>query len=140
MPPRPEVKALLLCDMVIRDQGSNKWSAIGIFDNINVLRLPAVQPTLGIYVKLADAHGQYELTIAIRHVESQELVAKLEGIRVEVRDRARAADFGFMSHQLVLSRLGPYDIELWLNKELCQTATFTVQQMAPPAPPPVAEE
>ena len=57
--PVPSVVAMLVCDQVISEQGTNKKSLIGVFDNFYSLVFPAALPRIAVYVKLADAQGDY---------------------------------------------------------------------------------
>ena len=40
MPPRPSVKAILICDQIIHEFGTNKKSLIGIFQDIHLAQFP----------------------------------------------------------------------------------------------------
>lgn len=55
MPVKPEVISFIIADMVIQEKATNKWSAVGIFDRVFSKNFPFVHPSLGLYIKLADA-------------------------------------------------------------------------------------
>jgi len=124
--PDPSIKALILCDLVTQEVGTNKWSAIGIFDKIFAISLPVLQSTMGIYVRLADALGKYEISVVVQHVASQIIVAKVDGITLEVKDRKSSADFGLRTRQLLLPQPGLYEVQLMFNNRLRQNTAFEV--------------
>jgi len=54
---RPVVSALLLCDLVVREEGTHKASLIGIVRRISARRFPANLGELWVYAMLTDAEG-----------------------------------------------------------------------------------
>ena len=55
------VKAILVCDQIIHEFGTNKKSLIGIFEEIHLQKFPAHYPRIAVYVNLTDANGMYVL-------------------------------------------------------------------------------
>jgi hypothetical protein len=63
MPTKPEIITFLIADNVMQERGSNKWSAIGIFDRIYSSKFPCLHANMALYVKLADAEGEYDIRV-----------------------------------------------------------------------------
>src|ERR1035441_8953551 len=74
--PIPSVLAMLVCDQVIGEQGTGKKSLIGIFDNLHAPGFPT-QTRLAVYVKLADAQGNYKFRIRLVKLKDEAPIADL---------------------------------------------------------------
>ncbi|MBI2160737.1 MAG: hypothetical protein HYU25_10255 [Candidatus Rokubacteria bacterium] len=98
---RPVVSALLLCDLIIREEGTHKASLIGIVRSISAPRFPANLGELWVYPMVTDAEGEYRLRLDL--VRLQDL-----SIRVESP--------------------GLYNLHLLANERLIGTRTFNVVQ------------
>ena len=60
---KPVVKAFLIADKVMREEGTKKWSVIGIFDRISSKNFPCIHPGLALYIRLSNAEGEYNVKI-----------------------------------------------------------------------------
>jgi len=63
--PVPKANAMLICDSVITDKGTNKKSLIGVFEHINAFKFPCVHHSLAVYIKLTDARGKYRFRLEL---------------------------------------------------------------------------
>ena len=121
MAPRPMSVAFILCDQVIRDSASGKWSAIGIFDRILCAGpFPSVQPHIGVYFRITDAEGDYPITIDVGRLtdEGYEVVTRTDNVRIKVKDRMVQADFGINLQGVTFPEPGRYQMRLLANGEL----------------------
>ena len=75
-PPKPIVNAMLVCDKVITETGTNKKSLIGIFENINAYKFPCIHHFLAVYIKLTDANGRYKFRLELVDLENDSIVGK----------------------------------------------------------------
>ena len=116
-PPKPVLKALLVCDQVIRESGTDKWSVIGVYDRLSVSKFPALIGDLSVYVRLRDAEGTYRFKLEVVRQPSGPLVPVLEG-DVDVKDRARPVEWGMRTGRLLIPAAGKYDLNLVMNTEL----------------------
>ncbi|MGH8058412.1 MAG: DUF6941 family protein [Candidatus Entotheonellia bacterium] len=90
--PMPIVKAMLICDSAIIEQGTNKKSLIGIFDQLTAQNFPSSQ-RMAIYIRLADAQGFYVFRIDIVDVERDRMLGNVTTDQVEIRDPLMPFDF-----------------------------------------------
>jgi hypothetical protein len=95
----PEVKAFIIADSVIQEKLTNKWSVIGVFDRVAAPAFPTARPTLGIYVKLADARGHYKMALEFRDAQDR-MLNRLEGIEISAPANASTIDFGLQTFNL----------------------------------------
>jgi hypothetical protein len=110
--PIPTVVAMLVCDQVITEYGTNKKSLIGIFENIYTFTAPAIVPRLSVYVRLLDAEGKYEFTLRLVRLKDEALVAEVK-IAAEIGEPLHCAEVGLNMVNLALPELGKYEFQLY---------------------------
>lgn len=130
----PEVKAFLIADSVIQEKLTNKWAVIGIFDRVAAPAYPTARPTLGLYVKLADAQGYYKIAIEFRDSQDR-LLNRLEGIEISAPSGASTVDFGLQTYNLPIPAPGRYHFVLHLNGEIAQMVPIEAIKVAAPKLP-----
>lgn len=131
----PEVKAFLIADSVIQEKMTNKWSLIGVFDRVAAPSFPTARPSLGIYVKLADARGKYKIALEFRDAQDRTL-NRLEGIEIAVPASASTVDFGLQTFNLPIPTPGKYHFVLYINDEIAQMVPVEAVVMEPGKTPP----
>jgi len=147
-PPKPEVKAFLLCDYVLHEAGTNKKSLIGIFEQVNSPRFPFRHGKMSVYANLADAHGAYELTLRLVRLRDGKILLEAKGMRVTVGDPLQVSELGVNLEGIVFEEPGKYEFALYGNEQFLQSKPFQVRQVVetggppgphavlPPGPPP----
>ena len=132
----PNVRSFLLADAVFQ-QKSGKWCIIGVFGKIRAREFPTVQHTMGIYVQLSDAEGDYEVKLELRSAE-EKVLAALEGIKLRVDSRLTQVDFGFQAYRLPIPEAGAYHFRMYFNGvPAIEDLVFEAEQL--PAAPPQAQ-
>jgi hypothetical protein len=116
---------MLVCDQVIREQGTNKVSLIGVFDRITAPTLPAMHWSLAVYVTVLDAEGDYDLRLELVRVRDDMAVGRGEA-RVAVPDRFQPSEWIFNLQHLVFQEAGRYEFRLWANGRHVASKTFSV--------------
>jgi len=91
----PSVLAILLCDWIIIEQGTEKKTLVGVFENLKSTGFPVVRP-MGFYARLTDLEGHYHFTLRI---------VRLNG---DKEDFMAGAEFNFKSDD----RLGTLELAL----------------------------
>jgi hypothetical protein len=79
----------LLCDLVIREEGTHKASRIGIVHRVPVRRVPAILSDLWVYAMLTEGEGEYRLRFDL--VRLHDLAVTRELARVDVTMLSREA-------------------------------------------------
>jgi len=139
--PLPVVHGMLICDLVLKEAGTNKHSAIGIFTDVYASSFPMTLNPLAVYICLGDAEGQYELAVELGNLERNEVLGRLGGLRFEARDRLASHDFGIRFVNTVFPRPGTYEFRLLADGRPLGSKTLRVRQLpkgAPGAPPGVS--
>jgi len=125
MATKPEIKSFLIADIVIQEKGTNKWSVIGIFDKIYAGNFPCIHNSLGLFVKLTEADGSYDIRVEFCDSQDRKL-AIFEGLKFNVSGRLVMHQFGIQTRQLPLPAPGKYMFNLYFNNDLIQNIPIDV--------------
>jgi hypothetical protein len=131
------VRAFLVADAVIQDRLTGKWSVIGVFDRVMAPSFPVVHPTLGVYVKLADAAGRYRVQLELRD-STDRCVSAFPAFEMDIKDRGQAVELGFPTHMLPLEKPGKYQFQLHLNGEFAASCGLDAVKLETPPPSEIA--
>jgi hypothetical protein len=123
--PRLDLHSLLLCDHAITAQ-DGKVSAIGLFSQINVTRLPTTYARLFIVAVLEADPGEHELTLQVVAPNGEALLQRPPQMRLNVPPNAVTANIVAELKGLQLKELGRHRIELRAGDRTLGSTPFTV--------------
>lgn len=118
-PPLPHVHSFLLADQVFQ-QTTGKWCVIGEFNRILAKQYPTLLHSLGLFVKLTDAEGEYEVRAEFRDSKDR-VLAIFGGLHLAVPSRLASAPIGIQTHNLAIPSPGVYFIRLYFNGQEAQS-------------------
>lgn len=128
MPAAPKVKCFLLCDQAIQAM-DGKHSIIGVFQRIHATEFPVFHHRFGIYVKLGEMQGEYDLTVQFVDPGEEKVLAeaKLQGISRP----SMLEDFesGVNLPGIEIPHEGVYEVRLLANDELINVDTLRAQKV-----------
>jgi hypothetical protein len=110
----PNVLAMLVCDQVIQEQGTNKKSLLGIFDNINSPAYPT-QLRLAVYVKLSDARGHYNFRLRFVSLRDERTMIPDINIPLDIPESQSGAELAINLVGVIISEPGAYEFQLWAD-------------------------
>ena len=117
--------AVLLCDQMVVDRETNKKSLIGVFNAILAPRFPWVHPKASLYIKMADAEGEYEVKLQLVRVRDMHVIKEGTGtLKVEQRKRYSEVDFAIDLPAIELPEPGEYQIVVYINGHYFHRARF----------------
>ncbi len=123
--PTPQCRAIVLCDVIYRDELSKKLILVGTFHAIYTMQLPAVHPLMSVYLAVTEGQGEYVLRLRIEHVETQQAIFETKGpIAFESPNHVNELNVPLGGLSFVNS--GAYDVQLWLDDELIGQTKFSV--------------
>lgn len=142
-PPLPNVQAMLVCDMVIKEAGTNKHSAIGIFTDVYASNYPMMLNPLAVYVCVADALGVYDLSMELVDLAQDRTLGRVQGLKLQAKEKLQSHDFGIRFVNTVFPHAGTFEFRLLADGRLLGGKTLRVREMpaqglpgmAPAAPP-----
>ncbi len=136
MKPPPVVLAVVICDLIIRDEMTKKLSLIGVFSAIHGVQLPIVLPaSMHLYAALTDGRGEYRSRITVRHLETETVIFQAEG-PLMFQDPQQVVELNMKLPHVSFPHWGRYEIALYADEQFLGSRTFTAYRIAPPSPPP----
>jgi hypothetical protein len=125
------LRTLLLCDHALTGQ-DGKISAIGIFGQINVARLPAVHPRLFIVAVLDAEPGTHDLTLQVVSPRGEPLLQRQPQLHMEVPEGTATANIVADLNGLEVRELGRHEVELREGDRLLGSTSLSVNLMYQP--------
>lgn len=123
--PHLELHSLLLCDHAITAQ-DGKVSAIGLFSQINVTRLPTTYARLFIVAVLEADPGEHEVTLQVLSPNGESLLQRPPQMRLNVPANATTANIVAELKGMQLKELGRHRLELRTGDRVLGSTPFTV--------------
>jgi hypothetical protein len=130
-PGQLSLRTLLLCDHALTGQ-DGKISAIGIFGQINVARLPAVHPRLFIVAILDAEAGQHDLTLQVIAPRGNRLLENPPQLHMDVPAGTSIANIVADLNGLELRELGRHEVELREGSRLLGSTPLQVNLLFQP--------
>ncbi len=130
----PKVKAFLICDQVIVDK-DGKHSVIGIFQQIHAPQLPVYHPRFGIYIRLGDMNGSYDLSIRFIEPKNERVLAEAQLHGIEHKRPLKDFESGVNLPGIEIPHEGTFEIHLIVNNQLIGLDTLqAIKVHIPPTP------
>jgi hypothetical protein len=127
--PRPKANAVLICDYVITEQGTNKKSLIGIFENINVRRFPCAHHSLSVYIKMTEGQGNYSFRLELVDLQDNQTVGGGElPNEINMPNPLRAHELVFNLKGLKFAHAGEYEFRIFANDKIFGQKSFVVTE------------
>src|SRR5918995_3374805 len=120
-----QLHTLLLCDYALTAQ-DGKISAIGVFSQINVARLPAAHCRCFIVAILEASPGPHELSIQVVSPSGKDTLQQAPRLRIEVPGNATTANIVADLKGMRLEEIGRYRIEVRAGADLLGSSPFLV--------------
>jgi hypothetical protein len=127
--PIPSVVAMLVCEQIITEQGSNAKTLINIFENMRAASFPFIVNRIGIYAKLVDAQGNYQFTFRLVNLKDETLVAQMQAA-MNIMDSAYCAELTLnLQNFPILPEAGKYEFQLYAGDVYLSRVTLNVIQV-----------
>jgi len=127
-PPHPAIRAILVCDLLIRDERTRKVSLIGITEQIDAQRFPWTLHSLFVWATITDGQGDYRIRLDLVRLEDLAASHILDELDVTLHDRNSMGELNFNLSGLVIDRAGRYELALHANDRLVGTKSIDVIQ------------
>ena len=134
--PTPKLNAMLICDYVITERGTNKKSLIGVFENIGASTFPCTHFAMSVYIKLTDAQGGYKFRLELVDLQSDTLIGKSEmPEEVRIPSPLDAHELVFNLRGVRFMHPGKYEFRIFANDRIFGQKNLVVEQVAANRPP-----
>jgi len=128
---KPIILALVLCDQIIREVGTNKLSLIGTFNGIYAASFPINHPSLWVYIAITEGRGTVPCKLRMVSLDNS-VVFDLPG-KIEFGGPTSVGELVFQLQQLRFESPGVYSIEFWAADDLLAARRVNVQISENPA-------
>ncbi len=122
---------VLLCDQVIRDEATKKYSLIGLFDRVHAVRFPAMLRPFFIFCELSHVEG-FAHAVAIRDLNEDIFLGEIHGQGGIPAGLAPDVHLVLPVPGLAVKREGPLTVELRAGDRIAATANLVVDFPPPP--------
>lgn len=128
--PRPHCRAVVLCDVIYRDEVSKKLILVGTFHTIYALQLPCTHPAMSLYLALNEGKGEYGFRIVFEHTETQQKVLETRA-PLAFQDPNELIEVNAPFAGVTFVNAGRYDVQVWTDDDLIGQTSFFVNLMRP---------
>ena len=123
---KPILKAMLLCDMTLVEEGTRKRSLIGIFDSIKGREFPLTHASLSVYVQFKDIQGVFDFTLELFDLEEGKSINKAVIKDFNVQNRFGDCELVFNLLSVRFEHAGDYEFRIYLNDMIFGQKSFQV--------------
>jgi hypothetical protein len=117
--------SLLLCDYALTAQ-DGKISAVGIFSQINVGRLPVTHGRCFIVAVLEASPGRHQLSFQVIGPSGNPMLQQAPRLQIDVPQSATTANIVADLKGMRISEIGRHRLELRTGDELLGSSPFTI--------------
>jgi hypothetical protein len=123
---KPMLVAMIICDQIITEAGSNKKSIIGCFNNIISASFPCVHPTFFVFVALTNGRGSFKAKSKCINEADNSVIFEVGG-PITILDPMQTVEMGFKLVNLSFPKPGIHAIQFWCDDELLMPKRFNVK-------------
>jgi len=120
----PTAVAMVICDMVVRDEQTKNVSLIGLFNAVTGPKVPLRHDRMYVFVSLTNCHGDYECRLQCKSPD-EEVIFEATG-KISLNDPLAVADLNLELRGLVFKVPGNYIFEFYCAGELLTMRRFSV--------------
>ena len=126
MNPRPILKAMLLCDSTLLEEGSHKRTLIGLFDSIRSSQFPTVHPAMSVYVQFREIEGVFDFSLELVDLADEKPLNKAVVKQFHVKDRSRDCELVFNLLSVKFDHPGAFEFRIYVNDCIFGQKSFQV--------------
>jgi hypothetical protein len=112
---KPILKAMLLCDQTLVEEGSRKRTLIGLFDRIKSSQYPTTHPSMSIYVQFREIEGTFDFMLELFDLEEGRSMHRAVVTNYQVQDRSRDCELVFNLLSVRFEHPGDYEFRIYVN-------------------------
>jgi len=113
----PKINAILICERVIREEGTGLISLIGILETLRGEQVPLTVPSLFVYAKMTEAQGEYLFKLEVVRRRDMNTIAEAPiPTPVTLDDPLANGEIVMQLGGLTFTEPGYYDFRLSANE------------------------
>ena len=123
---KPILKAMLLCDQTIVEEGSKKRSLIGLFDRVKSSKFPTVHGSMSVYVQFREIEGVFDFMLELFDLAEDKTLHKATVKSFKVQDKSRDCELVFNMLSVRFDRPGDYEFRIYVDDQIFGQKSFQV--------------
>ncbi len=123
---KPILKAILLCDQTLVEEGTHKRTLIGIFDRIKASQFPSVHPSMSIYVQFREIEGTFDFALELFDLTEGRVLHRAVIQAYQVQDRSRDCELVFNLFSVKFDHAGDYEFRIFVNDTVFGQKSFKI--------------
>ncbi len=123
---KPILKAMLLCDQTLIEEGTHKRTLIGLFDRIKSNNFPTTHPSMSIYVQFREIEGVFDFTLELVNITDGKPINRAVIKDFNVQDRSRDCELVFNLMSVKFDNPGDYEFRIYVNDYIFGQKSFKV--------------
>lgn len=125
---KPILKAMLICDQTIVEEGTRKRSLIGLFDRIQGAQFPTIHPAMSVYVQFREIEGKFDFTLELYEIAAEKVLNSAMIQAFTVKDRSRECELVFNLLSVKFEHPGEYEFRIYVDDLVFGQKSFQVHQ------------
>lgn len=123
---KPILKAMLLCDQTLVEEGTHKRTLIGLFDRIKAAQFPTAHPSMSVYVQFREIEGVFDFSLELVDLGTETVMNRslIKGFKVQERSRDCELVFNLLS--VKFDHPGDYEFRIYVNDLIFGQKSFKV--------------
>ena len=122
----PILKAMLLCDQTILEEGTHKRTLIGLFDRIKASQLPSTHPSMSVYVQFREIEGMFSFALELYDLTEGKIMNRSVIKDFPVQSRSRDCELVFNLLSVRFEHAGEYEFRIFVNDQVFGQKSFSV--------------
>ena len=123
---KPILKAMLLCDQTLVEEGTHKRTLIGLFDRIKGAEFPTAHPSMSVYVQFREIEGIFDFILELVDLTDGKSMNRAVIKEFRVQDKSRDCELVFNLMSVKFERPGDYEFRIYVNDTIFGQKSFKV--------------
>ncbi len=123
---KPILKAMILCDQTMVEEGTRKRTLIGLFDRIKAVQLPITHPSMSVYIQFREIEGSFNFTLELYDIQADKTLHRALVQDFKVQDKSRDCELVFNLHAVRFEHHGEYEFRIYVNDMVFGQKSFQV--------------
>ena len=123
---KPILKAMLLCDHTIVEEGTHKRTLIGIFDRIKASQFPSTHGSMSVYVQFREIEGVFDFALELYDLDEAKVMHRAVVSKFRVEDKSRDCELVFNLMSVKFNHPGEYEFRIYANDCIFGQKSFKV--------------
>ena len=123
---KPILKAMLLCDQTLLEEGTHKRTLIGLFDRIKATQFPTAHPSMSVYVQFREIEGVFDFSLELCDLTEGKTLNRAVMKDFKVQERSRDCELVFNLMSVKFDHAGDYEFRIYVNDFIFGQKSFKV--------------